>query len=203
MKHSRSVDFSHLNFRDSLIHVTLQEDALKLVSLQDCYNIIESAINLTQVATHMKDQSCNSPVFEYRFIQFMSSVFNILLNPELSQKHGQEDITAHTQRLDDLLRSWKMFKKPIIGDGNCCFRAVAFSLKSNHKSISNKIPTFFTSMGVNDIEGISHGELGMKLREMVVREWQTNSQHYEGFLTNSNVSIESQKFLQSGHYNVQ
>ena len=120
--HSRSVDFSHLNFRDSLIHVTLQEDALKLVSLQDCYNIIEGAINLTQVATHMKDQSCNSPVFEYRFIPFMSSVFNILLNPELSQKHGQEDITAHTQRLDDLLRSWRMFKKPIISDGNCCFR---------------------------------------------------------------------------------
>ena len=56
-------------------------------------------------------------------------------------------------------------------------------------------------MGVNDIEGISHGELGMKLQEMVVREWQINSQHYEGFLTNSKVSIESQKFLQSGHYN--
>ena len=38
------LDLLELNFTNSLIHVSLQEDALKLVTLED----IESAVNLTQ-----------------------------------------------------------------------------------------------------------------------------------------------------------
>jgi hypothetical protein len=201
VKHN-SIDFSELNFRDSLIHVSLQEDILKLITLQDSYHIIESAMNLTQVAVHMKSQSGNSPIFDYRFIPFMSSAFNVLLNPESAQGEGdQGDMASHTQRLNDLLKSWKMIKKQIIGDGNCCFRAVAHSLMVNHTSLSNNIPTLFNSIGVSDIKTIPEREFAMKLRELAVSEWQTNSQDYEGFLTNSSVQIESQMFLESGHFN--
>ena len=52
-----------------------------------------------------------------------------------------------------------------------------------------------------DIDKISETELAMKLREIAVKEWQTNAQDYQGFLASSSVEDEAELFLTSGHFN--
>ena len=114
-----------------------------------------------------------------------------------------EDIDTHIKRLDAVLKSWKMKKKTVVGDGNCCFRAVAYSRVENHKRILDQNPSFFVNLGISNVASIIEVQLATKLREatVTVLEWQSNTEEYEGFLTASTVSQEAQAFLQSGHFN--
>ena len=141
----------------------------------------------------MEVHSSNSPVFDYRFIPFMSTILNVLL----SNCPTNSNQVTHIEYLDDVLRSWQMVRS---GDGNCCFSAVAYSLIANQKELLKQDPNFFFKMGIQDIENTSQHELSMKLREITVKEWQDNPQDYQGFLTNSTIMEESQLFQQSGHF---
>ena len=60
--------------------------------------------------------------------------------------------------------------------------------------------TFFSNIGIGDVEHSSQAELAQKLRGITVQEWQNNCQEYKGFLTSSNVLQESQLFLSSSHF---
>ena len=148
----------------------------------------------------MTNQSDKSPVFNYKYLPFMSSVCPVIL-ADNQYSQSVEDIETHVRRLDAMLTSWKMVKKPILGDGNCCFRSVACSLITNHKAILDQDPLFFGAIGINDIASISEIELSTKLREATVKEWQSHSEEYEGFLTTSTVVEEAKLFFQSGHFN--
>ena len=200
VKYFRYLHLSDADLKEPLVHVGMQEDAEKLLCLHDAYKIIEDAVNLTQIATYMKRQSDNSPIFDYRLIPFMSTVCNILLTPKPLPEHSQELEALHNQHLNDVLTAWKMDRLPIIGDGNCCFSAVACSLVANYKSICENSSTFFSSIGIGDDEHSSQAELAQKLRGITVQEWQNNCQEYKGFLTSSNVLQESQLFLSSSHF---
>ena len=85
----------------------------------------------------------------------------------------------------------EMGRLSIVGDGNCCFCAVAYSLNMNHKSICESLPTFFSSIGIANAEHSSQTALAQKLREIALQEWQNNYEEYEGFLFTSNVMQES------------
>ena len=191
VKHFNYLYLCDVNLKEPLVHVDLKEGAEKLLSLHDAYKIIENAVNLTQVATYMKRQSDNSPIFVYCLIPFMSTVCNILRTPKPLPECSQGSEALHNQCLNDVLTAWKMSRLPIVGDGNCCFSAFAYSLIANYKSICENIPTFFSSIGIADAEHSFLTELVQNLREITVQEWQNNCQEYEGFLTSSNVLQES------------
>ena len=154
----------------------------RLALLEDLFLIIHNAVNLSNVANYMCNQNSNSPVFNYRFVPFMSSVSAVMLSAKSLSPCREDQISVHNLCLDNVLKSWKMVRKQIIGDGNCCFRAVASSLIANHKSILDQLPAFFTSIGIADVDNLSQTQFAMKQREITVNEWQSNPQEYEAFL---------------------
>ena len=172
------LDLPSSTLQDAIVHVSLNEDVQNLASLESISSILENAINLSKLATYMTNESDKSPVFDYRFLPFMSSVSPVMLTNRTSLDANQ-DIDAHTQRLDAMLKSWNMVKKPIIGDGNCCFRSVACSLIANHKDILDEDPSFFYNLGINDITSLSEIQLAIKLRELTVQEWRSHTQEVQ------------------------
>ena len=74
------IDFSQSIFQHSVINVALNEHVQMLASLEDLLLIIHNAVNLSNVVTYMRNQSSNSPVLNYRFIPFMSSVSAVMFS---------------------------------------------------------------------------------------------------------------------------
>ena len=190
------LEWNNSKLQNCMINITLSEDVQNLASLQDIANIIETAVNLSKLALYMHKQSSKSPVFNYKLIPFMSATSNIML----SIKSPDDQESQHIKRLDDTLRAWKMTRESIPGDGNCCFRAVASSLIINQKVITEHADTFFNHLGI-DASCINQSDFAMKLRELVVSEWQQNSETYQGFLTDTTVEDEAELFRSSGYFN--
>lgn len=95
------------------------------------------------------------------------------------------------------------------GDLNCTpsvemvivfFSAAAFTLIINHKGLVEQYPTFFSSHDIdcNNLEALSR-----KLRELTVKEWRENEDDYAGFLTESSVHEEAERFSQQGFFDGQ
>lgn len=118
----------------------------------------------------------------------------------LSIRSPDDQESQHIKRLDDTLGAWKMTRESIPGDGNCCFRAVASSLIINQKVIIEHADTFFNHLGI-DISRINQSDFAMKLRDLVVSEWQRNPETCQGFLTDTTVEDEAELFRSSGYFN--
>ena len=131
----------------------------RLALLEDLFLIIHNAVNLSNVENYMCNQNSNSPVFNYRFVPFMSSVSAVMLSAKSLSPCKEDQISVHNLCLDNALKSLKIVRKQIIGDGNCCFRAVASSLIANHKSILDQLPAFF---GIADVDNLSQTHFAMK-----------------------------------------
>ena len=110
-------------------------------------------------------------------------------------------VIKHDKRIDDILKSRSMSRKPIDKDGDCCFRAVA-------RNISR-----ITSTGEIDRQVVEHlsklnlfkqseDRLVTKLRELTVSEWSgENRKDYDYFLkSNVNFEKEIEQFSKPGHF---
>ena len=97
-------------------------------------------------------------------------------------------------RLDSVLASWQMKQLHVIGDGNCCFSAVAQGLINLSSSV--QLDSFHQSLTSSCLETVSK-----QLRCIAVEEWTQHADYYSGFLIDCNVVEEAQKFLNPGTFN--
>ena len=136
--HNSAIDLSELsNIQDSVL---ITGEAADLISLQDASKILQNAVYTSTIATYMQSKSTNSPLFEYRFLPFMSKVSHILLSRHVTNENADQnqdadhkpvelnesgEYQANVRRLDDILGGWGMVRCEVVGDGNCCFSAIA------------------------------------------------------------------------------
>lgn len=105
---------------------------------------------------------------------------------------------AHSTRLDAIIRSCGLRKIPILGDGNCCFSAVAQSIKLLMTS-NQKILEQLQNLPINLSDTLE--EIAIRLRAGTVKEWIDNSEEYQAFVSNTNVQMEAINFETSGYFN--
>ncbi|SMN12541.1 hypothetical protein SPBRAN_1617 [uncultured Candidatus Thioglobus sp.] len=96
-----------------------------------------------------------------------------------------------------ILSAWNFQLHPMSGDGNCLFSTVAFALKANAPSLNLYDSNFIVG---NKLEISDLKKLGMRLRDLMVKEWKDNASYYQSFLTSTTVDIEAGNFLRSGYY---
>ena len=85
-----------------------------------------------------------------------------------------------------------------MGDGNCCFTAVAFSLINNTPILQDHHKYYLQSIGLDllaDMESVA-----LQLRQLTVKEWLDHSSRYEGFLVDIAIEDEAPKFLVPGYF---
>lgn len=175
-------------------HIDLSEEVLELISVSDLVVLLQNAINLTHITDLMGKKTASSPLLDPLLFPFMSSVSNIIFHGHRSTT--ESSLLKHQERLDQITKAWKFKIHPILGDGNCFFSAVAFSLIIKEQEFIQHDPNFFFA---NSLETNDQKKLGMKLRELIVKEWKNNVNYYQDFVQ-CNVDEEADKFLQSGVY---
>lgn len=97
---------------------------------QDIISLLQTSFNLTELAKTLQKQTHSSSILNQKMIPFMSSVSCLFESVEVP-----DDNTDHQKRLVDAINSWGFTLHPVVGDGNCCFSALAMSIlfQQNHK----------------------------------------------------------------------
>ena len=86
---------------------------------------------------------------------FMSNVPSIIFHSLNNDTNSNK--LLHDKRLSDVLDAWGLCRHEIVGDGNCCFTAVAFGLIFSAESLSGEYKHFLhlkevdLSMGIDKI----------------------------------------------------
>ena len=157
--------------------------------------ILMKATYLDRLTQSMKQLFKNSPLFNYEHASFMSSVLALFNREEYDPDRQTNE--EHLGRLKNRLEAGGLEQVPVIGDGNCFFRACALQLcelareRTQCKELLNKL-------GI--VVGTHHEQIQKDLRRMVVSEWMENPQRYQPFLTNSTVFEVAPLFLESGEF---
>ena len=147
---------------------------------------ISSALNL---------KTGNSPLFNPYYIPFMASV-PFMLQPEtcvptdVISLPTADESTEQALRLQERLTSFNFDLVPIVGDGNCFFRAVSYYLET----LTNEDYYSDLAKKIGDVTDPLH------LRNLVCTEWSEHSDEYAGFLTSSTVAEEVRKFRTPGYF---
>ena len=82
---------------------------------------------------------------------------DIFYPPQQSISSKENDFTAHTKRLHDVLSSWNFKSLSVPGDGNCLFTAVAMNLQNlatKNKDLSDHLQSLEIQIHENTIEDI-------------------------------------------------
>lgn len=188
-----NVIFSPSCLQDETVNVNLSEQSVELITLADVLAILENAINLAKVALTMHKVLKGSPIFDYRMLPLCSSVASIFFD----QQHNELDTHAeNVKRLDNIIRAWGMQRFRMEGDGNCCFYSVAFAILSNANQIGAHTSDFFDTHKLDLHRNLI--EFAHQLRNLAVEEWKSNPQDYEGFVPGVDVTMEAEKFKESG-----
>ena len=192
-----SIAFDPSSLEKESVNVSLSEESSQLMTLEDAVTIMEDALNLSKVALTMQKILPGSLVFDYRMLPLCSSVAAIFFDPQ----HNASDTHAqHEDRLENILKAWGMQRHKMAGDGNCCFSAVAFSVITNFSLLKEHASDFFESINLQ-VDPISNlDDVAMQLRGLCVREWKANPHEYEGFVPNTDVAAEADKFMESGFF---
>lgn len=187
---------------EELIHsidegLTYQIEDECIISSRNVDDIIKSSICSAAVAENLQKLSKKTPTFSYRMMPFMSEVPNLYFHCLNNSTMDNESV--HNKRLSNVLKGWGVTKEPMEGDGNCCFSAVAFSIKINSNHLTNLQITTLKNNGID--VSLDLDTSATVLRQLVVAEWKQNASKYEDFLPNTDVIQEADKFLMSGFYN--
>ena len=86
-----------------------------------------------------------------------------------------EEEIMHETKLDSILLSQKLNRAAMEKDGNCCFKAVAYSLKNKILSVNEnylKCQDVLSSLGITN--QMSVDDIAPVLRFRVVNEWISN-----------------------------
>ena len=174
--------------------VSLSDECAALILTEDIYEIIIKASTLNELAQMLKKLSHSSPGFNYKFLPFMSPATALLFpNPE-----AEPMAHVYSKRLHDLVRGWGLHLIPIAGDGNCFFSSVAYSLIAHHTDIVAVNPNFFNEAQISYSAEL--GCMSAQLRAIMVQEMKNHSDEYQGFVAETHIEEEAEKFLQDGHF---
>lgn len=179
---------SHTDFEDIAKTASLQECISHIITIEEITCILENSIHLYSVTKSMSQKECS--LMNYQFFPFMSSLSSLFFSKVSAPTDSNEECPSE---LDSLITSWKMKRISILGDGNCCFSAVAHGLL-NTPAVSSLNRTH------PELNLSSVGVLSQQLRQIVVKEWKENADYYAAFLVDCNVREEADKFLQSGWF---
>lgn len=74
------------SLRQVFREVTISDEVLELISLDDMFCLVESSINLSNMASAMKIQTAQSPTYSYRYIPscLLSLPFSLALKMKAS-----------------------------------------------------------------------------------------------------------------------
>ena len=112
-----------------------------------------------------------------------------------------EEEIMHETKLDSILLSQKLNRVAMEKDGNCCFKAVAYSLKNKILSVNEsylKWQDVLSSLGITN--QMSVDDIAPVLRFRVVNEWISNKQEYEPFIPEGKLIEEAKLFCNDGHF---
>lgn len=122
------------------------DEGLCVISVTDIEHILRKTLSSADLALSMCDMVGSSPKYSYHMIPFMSGVPSLYFHHLSSNQCADAQMYAHEKRLSNILDSCNMCI--IEGDGNCCFSAVAFSLKTNFSLLSDQHKAFYCSRGL-------------------------------------------------------
>ena len=189
-------DIQSFENEEDTIYTSDASDIPFSIAIHDIETILKNALHSIDVVKQIQKMSGKSPLFSYYMMPFMASVpsivFHCLNNDTSSNK------LLHDQRLSDVLDGWDLCKHDIIGDGNCCFTAVAFSLILNTEGLSDEYKHFLYLKEVDLSMDIQ--QVAIRLRQLAVNEWLENSAFYQEFMMDIDIKLEAPKFLSSGFY---
>ena len=105
---STSIDYGDISNMQE--NVSLTEQAADMISLVDASILLKNATYTSNVAAFMKSKSSNSPLFEYRFLPFMSVYSRSFQEHDKQQDGALESAgeSAGMNRLDSMLCGWGM-----------------------------------------------------------------------------------------------
>ena len=111
----------------------------------------------------------------------------------LSLLSALSECERHQKCLTDIVDSWGFRLHPVLGDGNCCFSALAFTIHAQQEDIELRLPQLFVDLSI-EINAY-------QLRRIAVDEWMNNVDEYQHFLDGEHmVREEAPMFLQQGHF---
>lgn len=147
-----------------------------IVTSQDIITLLETSVNLVELAKTLQKQTRSSTALNQKMIPFMSSVSCLFESVNVSNDDTQE----HYKRLVDIINSWGFRLHPVEGDGNCCFCALAMSIIFQQNEILTLVPTLLSDLNIE--ANISVDELACELRRIAVEEWCNAPEEYQGFI---------------------
>ena len=171
----------------------LEEDECQSVPIALLKKILIQALSWLYVH---KSISCLSETAEIKLdeIPFMPSMASNLC----MFMGGKEQGSVHEERLDRLLKSCKQIKQEVPRDGNCLFYSVAHNIITQIERGNSELEQLLVNNGINS-KG-NQSEIAGALRKAVVNEWLKNSQYYQSFITENQLKMQANEFLQDGVY---
>ena len=166
-------------------------------TVRESFDILQHSLSIFKIILLLKSlwstKDVNILKIPFLFQSIETSLSSETKNPDPQAMNAKE-------RLENLATSFGFTVVQITGDGNCFFRAVAFQLLQIllTSSCPESLRVHIRSLGFN--EQIDVEDLASKLRELVVDEWQENSQEYIPFFENMDMQLESERFRNSGEF---
>ena len=108
-----------------------------------------------------------------------------------------EEERDNEEVIDNLLKSWNLVRHNIPRAGNCLFSSVAFSLQMQLKRGNTDLKTILDKNKIDSEDSLS--QMAMALRVCVVKEWLgENSEYYQQWMTEGQLLVQAEKFLEDG-----
>ena len=162
--------------------------------------IKEILFNASKMATVTESLTkiIDSPLFNYQTVPFMSKATELF---SCFDEDADGEACQHQSRLDGIINGMKGVREPVSGDGNCCFSAVAFSVKDLCERMKDlSLSHHFSSLLTHEFTLLPIHEAALLLRKKALKEWTDNTDFYQQFLTTTTVATEVEKFCQSGFF---
>ena len=110
----------------------------------------------------------------HRHSPYLNTSITLFYNSEFNT---DRDIKEHDERIDNILKSWSMYRENIPKDGDCCFRAVARNIcrLTQRSGVDSCVTGHLAHLGFLNL---NESSLTDKLRALTVSEWSgENRQH--------------------------
>ena len=145
-----------------------------IVTFQDTSTLLQSSLNLMELAKTLQIQTQSSVMLNQRMIPFMSSVTCLFESVNVPVNGAQE----HHKRLLDNINAWGFTLHPVSGDGNCCFSALANGVLFQHEEVLTRVPTLFSDLRIHSKDSVN--DIARELRRLAVEEWVKQSRRLSG-----------------------
>lgn len=169
-------------------------ESMKCVSISILKSILMRAISWFFI--HKSIQS----ISETAHISISQIPFMISTCSDLSNlMYMTEEEKASEEVIDNLLKSWNLVRHRVRRDGNCLLYSVAYSLKMQVEQGNADLRLTLDTLRIDPNSSLS--QIAAILRICVAKEWLgDHSEFYQSFMTENQLLIEAEKFLQDGAY---